>query len=86
MNATSNATLPTTPALAVASETATPQGLTLPCPFCGEAEASIALQLSDLSYTCGECSTDFTADDVRNLIHKWQAVLAWAETLPQFPA
>jgi transcription elongation factor Elf1 len=51
----------------------------LPCPKCGE-EASIALDLDDMgrdeACRCAECEGVFSLDHVRDLIAKWQPVLA----------
>lgn len=61
----------------------------LPCPRCGEAEASIALHLGSLdatngdNFTCEHCSADFSIDDVRQLMARWAPVLAWVEIHPQ---
>jgi transcription elongation factor Elf1 len=59
------------------------RGVTLPCPKCGEESASITFNLADgETFVCGDCEADFTADDVRNLITKWQKVLTWVDALP----
>jgi hypothetical protein len=53
---------------------------TLPCPLCGEAQATVHLDLTDCeSFHCCDCDSDFTADDVRAFIEKWQPVLYWCE-------
>ena len=64
---------------------ATPPGFQLPCPCCGETSANIALFFADMSFSCQECSTDFTADDVRTLIVKWTAVLHWMDERTAVP-
>jgi len=59
------------------------KGLTLPCPKCGEAEASIALNLDDLDTChCLACDEEFTLGEIRDLIAKWQRVLRWVELFP----
>ena len=63
------------------------RGLLLPCPCCGEASATICLNLADgESLNCQDCGTDFTASDVRDFIAKWTRMLAWIETMPTAPA
>jgi hypothetical protein len=52
------------------------------CIRCGSRDG-VTVRLDDTSkFSCGECSEDFTADDVLNAIEKWQAVLAWVEMAP----
>ncbi len=59
------------------------KGMCLPCPRCGEAEASISLCLADAeTFTCGECGTEFTATDLRDIMARWQKVLAWVDAMP----
>jgi hypothetical protein len=73
----------TTAAPAGTGSAASPRGFGyLPCPRCGE-EASIRIDLDDLdTFTCQECDNDFTLDTVRNLIDRWQRVLAWIDRAP----
>jgi len=60
-----------------------PKGLLLPCPLCGEQQATIELHLSDLDTChCLECDNEFTLADVRKLIASWQAVLCWIDSAP----
>ena len=71
----------TSPALTIA-ETAE-RGQTLPCPCCGEENATITLNLADAeSLVCQDCEADFTVDQVRAFIAKWGRLLAWIETMP----
>ena len=63
--------------------TSTTTGLLLPCPCCGQAEASIALELSDMqSFPCRDCDAEFTRDDVTNLIARWTRLFTWLDTVP----
>ncbi len=63
--------------------TATERGLTLPCPCCGEAEATVLLSLADLeSCHCADCDADFTLADVRAFLDRWGKVLVWVGTFP----
>ena len=42
------------------------RGLLLPCPCCGEASATIVLELADMeTFTCRECDTEFAAATVQ---------------------
>jgi hypothetical protein len=53
---------------------------TLPCPLCGEAQATIHMDLTDCeSFHCCDCDSDFAAADVRAFIERWRKVLAWCE-------
>lgn len=54
----------------------------LTCPLCGQ-DCGISLNLEDLeTCTCPECSEEFTLDTVRDVIARWQRVLAWVEMCP----
>ncbi len=61
--------------------------MTLPCPRCGEASASISLELFRLGegeeLHCHDCDADFSLDEVRELIARWTRVVAWIDTVPQ---
>lgn len=48
------------------------------CPRCGQADG-IAVNLRNISFTCNECSEDFTIADVRKMIGVWTKVLEWVE-------
>jgi hypothetical protein len=51
---------------------------TLPCPLCGEQQATVHLDLTDLdTFHCCDCDSDFAAGDVRAFIERWTKVLAW---------
>jgi hypothetical protein len=55
----------------------------LPCPLCGEQQASVHLDLTDLdTFHCADCDSDFSASDVKAFIEKWSKVLAWCEMAP----
>lgn len=64
------------------SQTTTAAGITLPCPMCGEAEASIGLDLSTKTFGCCECGTDFELEDLRAILARWAKVLAWVDAMP----
>jgi transcription elongation factor Elf1 len=54
----------------------------LTCPLCA-AEACVTLDLDDgATFRCGDCDGTFTADEVRAVIDRWNAVLAWVDTIP----
>lgn len=66
------------------ASTKTTTGLTLPCPRCGELNASPILHLSDGStFSCQECEGEFTADALRDIIRRWAKVLAWVDAMPK---
>jgi transcription elongation factor Elf1 len=63
----------------------TRKGFALQCPYCG-AEESIRLDADSLSaFICCECDADFGAEDVRRLIGRWQRLLDWLDTAPDYP-
>lgn len=54
---------------------------TLPCPCCGEQQASITLDLTDCeSFHCADCDADFSAADVRVFLQRWTQVLWWLDS------
>ena len=59
-------------------------GILLPCPCCGEPDATIHVSLADTSMMyCQECNAEFTPDFVRDIMSRWQPVLAWLENIPR---
>ena len=58
----------------------------LRCPKCGEAEATIRVDLDDLlTFACTECDEEFGRDDVEEMMaaaKRWARVLAWLDTAP----
>jgi transcription elongation factor Elf1 len=55
----------------------------LPCPKCGQNSQSIRVDLDDTStFTCTSCDESFPADEVEEMIAKWQAVIAWVRLAP----
>jgi transcription elongation factor Elf1 len=65
-----------------------PAGFTLPCPCCGQQEASISVNLAFLegegALRCNECEEEFDVQTVRALIRRWTKVLDWVCAAPQF--
>jgi len=62
-----------------------PKTILLPCPCCGEADANIAINLGTLedeTFTCQACNGVFTDASIRDLIARWQPILAWLDTVP----
>jgi hypothetical protein len=54
----------------------------LPCPKCGQ-DSQIKVYLEDLNtFSCPECEDEFTADDVRQFVAKWQRVLSFLDSAP----
>lgn len=61
-------------------------GITLPCPCCGEAESEIAVNLyteDGERFFCGSCQGNFGPELIEAIIRKWVPVLKWVS---QFPA
>lgn len=55
----------------------------LPCPFCGEQEALMYLDLGTCrEFRCGVNDCEFTATDVQSILERWQPVLAWLQSAP----
>lgn len=65
------------------------RNLLLPCPRCGDGEANVAIALGSLEeadenlFRCMSCEEDFGVSEIRTLIRKWSAVLAWLDAVPQ---
>jgi hypothetical protein len=49
----------------------------LPCPLCGEQQATIDLCLADFNLHCQDCDSDLTVAEVEAFIAKWRRVLDW---------
>jgi uncharacterized protein (DUF983 family) len=79
--ATTTATQTTsTPTLAC---TSTARGMTLPCPRCGEANASFDLNLADGdTLHCQDCDESFSVVEVRDLVKRWGRLLLWIDSMP----
>ena len=66
----------------------TMKAITLPCPKCGEENASIAVHLWTLddetavNFFCHECEAEISLQEVRGLIARWSRLLDWLETAP----
>lgn len=54
------------------------------CPLCGEIDV-VDVRLEDCSFRCVECDESFTAQDVRDRIEAWTAVLRWVSLAPAVP-
>jgi hypothetical protein len=57
------------------------RGLKLPCPCCGEREATITLDLADFSCTCEACGDTFSAETacrkIGEALARWEAMVEW---------
>jgi len=63
--------------------TATVKGISLPCPCCGETDASIKLSLASMDdFECEHCDATFSREDVESFISKWSKLLSWIDTAP----
>lgn len=59
----------------------------LPCPLCGEAEASINLYLHgledpDAQFYCQACEGEFGENQIREIVRRWSKLLAWLDAAP----
>jgi hypothetical protein len=56
----------------------------LPCPCCGEARATVTLDLAGLDlFHCQDCDADFDAASVRAFIERWGKVLRWIDAVQE---
>jgi hypothetical protein len=69
------------PALTLADPAS--RGQTMPCPCCGEADATIDFNLADAeTLHCQECDANFSVADVRHFLTKWGRLLLWIDAMP----
>jgi hypothetical protein len=54
----------------------------VPCPLCGQEEATIDLCLADGAFRCQDCEGDFGVEEIHLRITKWQKLLALHAVLP----
>jgi hypothetical protein len=61
----------------------------MPCPCCGEKEASVDVRLWALGegneFFCNDCNTEFCRDEVTEMLSQWQRwvkLMAWVEQVP----
>jgi hypothetical protein len=58
----------------------------LPCPLCGQADATLSLNLADADTVhCAECDEDFSLDLVREFTARWAPMLNWVASMPAAP-
>lgn len=77
MSTTLTPTLPMTPAATQ------PAGVVLPCPCCGEPQATIQVNLAAPDeFHCCECEGEFTREDIDNFVRKWSKIVGWLDTMP----
>lgn len=48
------------------------------CIKCGAVNA-VRVDIATLGFSCSECSEDFTSDDVKAHIIKWERVMLWCD-------
>lgn len=62
----------------------------LPCPRCGQEEATVSIDLHDLTdpeaIQCRDCDATFGIEEVRDIVAKWQRVLLWIDSAPELPS
>lgn len=64
-----------------------PKGLELACPFCGQGEESLTIDLRNLRWvSCGSCSEEFSVEGAHEkavaMAAGWAGFIAWLETAP----
>jgi hypothetical protein len=65
----------------------TTRGILLPCPRCGEPNASIGVNLADIdaedALTCHKCEAVFSVDDLLEIMARWPVALSWLDSIPR---
>ena len=56
--------------------------ISLPCPACCEANASISLNLGNADLKCNKCDAEFTVDIIKELLARWGRVILRVESMP----
>jgi hypothetical protein len=60
------------------------RGFAVPCLCCNE-DNSVYMRLSDLStLRCPQCDSDYNLAYIEAQVTRWQAVVAWLKTAPQY--
>ena len=62
--------------------TASATGVSLPCPRCGEAQATMMLDMSSKEFTCQECNEVFHVDEMRDVVARWTRIIGWVDLMP----
>lgn len=58
----------------------------LPCLLCGEADASVSLDIADMqTVKCNACDGETTIDDIRETLATWRRVIDWVDQAPELP-
>lgn len=75
----------------MASTTRASKGFQVTCPFCGDADATITLELNDLrNCACSSCSAEFSPQAARDkaaaAMARWEAVVRWVEMAAELAA
>lgn len=60
------------------------KGFKLTCPFCGDADATVRMDLNDLkACTCSGCDEEFSPQQARDkaaeMLKRWDAVCRWVD-------
>jgi hypothetical protein len=68
----------------MATATTTTRGFSVLCLRCAE-EETVRVDVHALhTFTCTSCDAEFSADDVRAEMARWEKLLAWLDTAPAF--
>lgn len=67
------------------------KAIAMPCPFCGEENAGVAVNLlclddDDAQFECKECGKEFGRNQVADIIRRWSRLLAWIDQAPDMDA
>lgn len=68
----------------MATATRASKGFKVTCPFCGDAESTVKLDLNDLkACVCSSCDEEFSPAAAREkaaeLLSRWEAVCRWVD-------
>jgi hypothetical protein len=68
----------------MASASKTVKGFAVRCPFCGDSEATVKIDLNDLgACVCSSCDEEFSPGDAAReatkQLRQWEAVVRWVE-------
>lgn len=67
--------------------TATERGFNVTCIRCGNADATVTLNLDDCdTFRCTECEEEWSVEDVREHVIFWARVIKWVESANQLPS
>lgn len=71
----------------MATATKSARSLKVVCPFCGDSDGTVSLDLNDLrKCTCSACGEEFSPRaalaKAAEMLAKWEAAVTWIESAP----